>query len=493
VSDGSLTTRSAKAVGWGALGLVLTEPIRILATALIARMLGPQEFGLFAMTGVFVGLIGIVNSGGLGVVVIRDESGDRGFLSTLFWLNLALGLVCTIAGWMIADPVAALYGQPVVAPLLRAMSLTFLLSSFSQVQNALLRKKLRLRAIALSNVAAVVVQSGVSIGLAMSGAGAWALVGGALAAPVAQGIVLQIISGFVPRFMVRTNMVRDALRLGGALTVADLAGYGSTSVDNLLVGKALGSSALGQYSVAYNLAVYPVRQISVLISGVTLPVFSSISGDPNRFRAALSRSIAMACALSFPVLSAASASGSSLVVGLYGEKWLGAVLPFQILCVAGAARAVSSMFDSSLRAAGRSRSVLLVSVLGLAFVLGFCLPALGWGMTAVAAAVSLATVCSALTTIVAAAREFDMTYGGVARCLAPGLALAVLAGVASFLVAGLLGAMGVWPLVTAVCSVAVGVALPWIGLRNVPFMRALREVEDLALRLVPRGGASREG
>ncbi len=484
-----LTGKSARGFAWTMGGLLVTEPLRVVMTAILARILTPDDFGLVAMAAVVTGLLAFANDLGFSVALIQRERLTRRETDAVFWLNLAVGATLTVAAWAGAPAVAALYGEPGVTWVFRGLSLAFAATSLHLVQGALVRREMDFRTPAFASIWSVGTVAAVSVSLASAGYGAMSIVAGNLAGLLANAVYLQWATRYVPRHGPSWRHARDFVSFGATLTVGELAGYGAGNADNLVIGRVLGAGPIGQYSIAYNLVTYPVRRVAKMAAAVTLPAFSAIGGDRERFREAYLRALGLSAVLVWPGLACAAALGPDVVLGLYGRQWAAAVIPFQVLCVAAMALVCAVFGEMALKALGRARAFALWAAGSFVVLAAGVVWWVSSGIVAVAAAVSVATVVSCAIVQVIAARVLDMSSRRVAAALAfpAGMALAAAAG--GFVAARMGDALGLEGLVVAVPGLAAVIAACWLVGRMAPGSGALSLAEDLARSLVRRGAS----
>lgn len=472
----SLGQRSARGAMWAVGGQVLSEPIRILGTAVLARLLTPADFGLIGMATVFFGLTAITTElGPASAIIARRRLSDEE-TSSLFWVSLVIGVILAALAVAAAPFVAEVYREPRVAPVFSAMSLMVLLSAAALVHNALLRRRMDFRIPAIANLSAVAVNSAVAIVSALLGAGYWSLVYGTLAGVVVSVTIVWRGARFRPMLRMRWSDVRPFVSFSTQVTGAELANYGSSNVDNLLVGRLLGTGALGFYALAYNLVTYPVRMFATLVAQVTLPALSLIRDDAERFRSAYLHATALSSTVVLPVLVAALVSAPYLIVGVYGDQWAGAVLPFQMLCLAGIGRSVSVFARSAFKAAGVPSHQLRWDLALLAGVALAALLGARAGVAAVAAAVAAATLAVSIGTQADVNRVLGLRASRVVRALAPAGGLGTGAALTTWAVASGLHASGLPPLAVAAIALPVSLLVTWAWGRF-----AFCEVRDLEL------------
>lgn len=463
--DGHLAERSSRGALWAVGGQAVAEPLRIAATAVLARLLSPSDFGIVGMAAVFFGLTAITTELGPAAAIIRQRELDDDTASSLFWMTTLAGLGIALAAAACAPLVAAAYGQPEVGPVFAALAATVALSGAALVHNAILRRRMDFRSPAIANLASVVVNTAVALVLAARGAGYWSLVAGTLAGVVTSILVVFGTARFRPRLRLRYDEVRSYLSFSGAVTAGEVANYGSTNVDNLVIGRVLGSSALGFYALAYNLVTYPVRMFSSLVAQATLPALCRIAEDAPRFRAAYLRATRLSLIVVAPALAAAFVAAPRLLLGLYGPQWAPAVRPFQLLCVAGLARSLSVFARSAFKAAGRPGLQMRWDLTLLVAVLAAAAFGSRFGLDGAAAAVAGATGIVSLATLRQVNGLAGLRTRDNVRAVVPSFGLALAVGATGGVLARLASPLP--SLAVAALSLLVPLGLAWAVGRRV--------------------------
>jgi PST family polysaccharide transporter len=408
--------------------------VRLAILAVLARELSPGVFGMMAMSTVVTGFAAAAIDVGFGSAVVQR---DRLTASQLWWvfrLNLLLSLGVWGACAAASPSVARFFHEPLVGPVLAVSAAVLPLSAVSLIPRALLMRHLEFRKLAACEITESVTNGLLSVALAITGFGVWSLVAGSLAGGLASAALLTAFSPWRPAAAGPTEDRRALLGFGAAVTLTASFFYWTERIDNLAVGRLLGSQALGIYVVAFNLAIVVAGQLSVGTRVVAFPLFSAVQGDRDRLAAAYHRSVRWSAALAFPCCVLTAALAPELISALLGSRWTSAVLPFRLLLAVGAMRALYGFSGPMLRAIGRPRIELVLQAflclgVGVASVLG----ARG-GVNGVAAAVTAFVFCLGGPVFIGvSARVTGLGLYGVLRsAAAPALAAAVGGGAAFF-------------------------------------------------------------
>ena len=273
-------------VAWKIAAQLVSVVSRLVVGVILARLLTRDAFGVAGMALVIAAFVSLFADLNLGSALIQRDRLSEADRSTTFWTTLGLGLLLAVAGAALSGQVADFFGRPEVGPLFAALSASFALAGLCSTQNALLTRELAFRSLQIRQIGATLAGAVTGVTLAVAGAGPWAIIGMTLAAEATSGIVLWGASPWRPRLIYSLASLRDTVRFGSKLFGASILSYLSLNGDNLLIGRFLGSVALGTYSVAYNLMSIPMSMLATPISQVAFPALSRLKSDRDRLRSA---------------------------------------------------------------------------------------------------------------------------------------------------------------------------------------------------------------
>ncbi len=367
----------------------------------LAHLLTPVEFGLAGMALVFTAVAGIFTDVALGPALVQRVEIDELDRSTAFWTSLAAGLVLTALGVAISPLVAHFFSRPAVGPLFAAASSLFLLTSLSVTQSALLTRELNFRSLELRTMLSALAGAGAAVALALAGAGAWTIVLQAVVAAAVSTALLWRLSPWRPRFVYSRARLRTLGSFGAKTTASQFLDYLHLYGDNLLVGRFLGSRALGVYSVAYNAMFLPLMRISRPISQVAFAAFAKLQDDREQLREGWLRGNRVAAAATAPLFLGLAVVAPDFVPVVLGPRWDGAIRVLQVLCLAGLMGAFQTLNFSCVQATGRADVMLKLRLVTTPLILVAFAVGLRWGIVGVAALFAVARALGlALNTVV---------------------------------------------------------------------------------------------
>jgi O-antigen/teichoic acid export membrane protein len=380
-----------RGLGWKFVSQIFLQSSRVIVAVVLARLLAPDEYGLAAMVLVVGTLVLVFSDLALGASLVQRPSLSEADRSTVFWTSLGAGVAFTIVGVALSGPIAAFYGEPRVQPLLVALSLSFVVTSLGTTQSALLMRTMDFRRLELRMMAGTFAGAVVGVAAAVQGAGAWAIIAQQLTIAGVSSTMLWLVSPWRPRFTFSLASLRDLGGFSANVFGQRVLYYLHANADKVLIGRFLGSSALGVYGLAYNVVTVPFSRIAVPLAEVLLPAFSKMQEDRARMAAAWLRATRLVGAVTIPALLGLIAVAPDFVAVVLGERWDEATPVIQILAGVGLIQSLQTLNSNILQALDRTHTLLRYSIVFfaahfLAFVIG-----LNWGVVGVAACYAVST------------------------------------------------------------------------------------------------------
>ncbi len=408
--------------------------LQVGATAILARLLSPRDYGIFGMAAVVTGFLGLFHDMGLSVATIQREEITHREVTALFWLNAAVGLAIALAALALAPAVAWFFDEPRLGPVVAALAIAFVLGGAAVQHQALLRRQMRFGRIALLETAAMLLGTAAGVWAAAAGLRYWSLVVMQLVTSLATLLLSLLLCGWLPGRPRRGAHVRELLRFGAHLMGFNAVNYLGKSVDPALLGWRWGPVPVGTYGNARKLMQLPITQVSAPVGQVALPALARITDDPARYRAAYLRLVEKLLIVSMPGIAYLIAVSDWLVALLLGPQWTECAALFAILGIGALLEPVCSSVGWLLLSQGRTREMLAMGVCDAALRFGFVALALPWGARGVAVAVVLRLAVACPLSLAVAGRRGPVRARDMVRALvAPGLAACAAFG-AAFLV-----------------------------------------------------------
>ena len=382
----SIKHKAINSVVWSAIQNWGSQIGSLVIFFILARLLSPEAFGLVALANVFLVFMRLFLDQGFGHAIIQRQDLEPEHLDTAFWINLAIGLLLTLLGVGIAQPVAQLFGEPTLAPILRCFSVLFVVAALGQLQQSILERQFEYRSIAARWLLATVAGGGVGIFMALKGLGVWSLVGQQMVFETIGTLTLWFCSDWRPTLRVSMRHFRDLFGVGMHIMGFNYLSFFNNRANDLLVGYAFGPKELGYYTVAFSVLNAMTQILVRTTQDVALPTFSRLQTDPDRFRRAFDSATQLSSTLAIPTFLGMAVLAPELVQVLFGEQWLPAVPLMQVLAMLGISRSITYFKGSVLVALGKSSWWFWLSMLDV--VLNFLAFAISyrWGVFAFAMA-----------------------------------------------------------------------------------------------------------
>ncbi len=388
----SLKADAVQGVKWSAAGQAARIGVGLVATSVLAYLLGPQEFGLVGMAGVVVGFVTLCKDLGTGAAVVQKQRPTDVELATIHWLNVAVGALGALVLLALAPLCAHFFREPRLFPLVATLGVALLVSGPGVVAQSLLQKRLDFRALALAETVSTSAGAVAGITLALLGAGAWSLVVQAITMQAAATWLNLRASRYVPLRVFRAGTLRSVLRFSFGLTTFNVFNFCARNADQVLIGRVLGAADLGLYALAYRLVLQPLGSVHAIVGRVMFPLYSRIQEDDARLAAAFLRVLGVIAFLLLPALAGLGAIATPLVEALFGPSWAPTAPLMTLLAGVAGAQTVVGVAGLLYQCKGRTdwmgRWGIVSSVIAVA---GF-----GCGLAGGARGVALAFLCVSL-------------------------------------------------------------------------------------------------
>jgi PST family polysaccharide transporter len=404
----SLKSKTISGAGWSGAGNIARQAFQIITLMVMARFLSPEVFGTYAILMIFVQFMNIFGSMGIPQVIIHLDNPDQRMLSSVFFLNMVVGVVLFICLYFLARPIAMFFGNSEITHLLQIIGIIFIITSLTLVQKALLEKSMLFKNVIIIETISIFVGSATGIVFAVIGFGIYSLIIMSLLRPTLLSIGLWLNSSWRPSFQFSLHDIKKVWNYAFNLTGFSIINYFARNADNFLIGKFIGSSGLGVYSIGYKILLYPIENISGILVRVLFPAFSKIKYDNIRFKSAYVNSISYIAIITFPVMAGLFAVSSTFVPVVFGDKWVGLGKLLMILAPIGMIQSVVTTVGSIYTAKGTTSLMFKIGGLNalitvLSFVIG-----LPYGIHGVAIAYAIANLIMLYPNLKFAWKQIDL-------------------------------------------------------------------------------------
>lgn len=374
---------------WSLLLNVSRHVLSIGSTAVLARLLTPQDYGILGMVATLTIFLQTFADGGLSWATVQRRELSRGQVDNLFWTNTLVGVVLWVGCILAAPALEWFYGRSELPAVAVVLGASFLTSAVAVQPAALMQRQMRFKEISWIEFVAFFVSVAVGVGLAISGLGYWALVGQALAMQFVRLVLFLVVSKYRPAWPRRHQGTLDLLRFGAYAAAWGMVNYFAWNLDKVLLGRIWGAEELGYYTRAYFLSTVPTLLATGSLIGVMVPALSALQASPERMGKAYRKAVTMIAFVAFPAAAGLAVIAPEAVRLVYGPQWLSVIPMLVWLAVAGIALPIHSTITWLFMASGKSRAMfgwglIAASVFSAGFAVG-----IRWGGVGVAIANAL--------------------------------------------------------------------------------------------------------
>jgi O-antigen/teichoic acid export membrane protein len=359
----SLKQKALSGMFWTLIQQFSTQGIGFVVSIVLARLLMPEQFGLIAMLGVFIGLGTSLLESGLGQSLIRTTNPDLEDYSTVFYFNLIGSFIIYTIVYFCAPFIADFYHQPQLEGITRWYCLIFITNALSSIHYTRLTKQMLFKKELTITLPSLILSSIVGITMAYSGYGVWSLVASGLTQSIAVALQMWIRSDWRPVLSFNKEKFKYHFDYGYKLTLSGILDTLFTNAYVIIIGKYFAPAQVGFYNRADTLKQLPVSNISNVLNKVTFPLFAEVKDDDARLKDMYRRIMQMVLFFVAPILLIMAALGEPLFRLLFTEKWLPAVPYFQILCWAGILYPIHAYNLNILKVKGRSDLFLKLEII----------------------------------------------------------------------------------------------------------------------------------
>ena len=421
----SLGVVATRGMFWTGGGQLLRQGVQLVSSVVLARLLAPNDFGLFTMALVVIGLGQLFADFGVGAAIVQSQTTSRIVLSSCFWANLAVGTVLALLISIASPLVAGFYQHPNIASLVIVASASLVLSAAIVVPRAMLYREMQFASLAKAQFFGSVSGAIAAIGFAWVGFGVWSLV----VQPLVGSAVTLVLSTYYANWLPRTEFswsgIRGLARFSAGVLGSDLLNYANRNADSLLIGRVLGSGPLGFYSLSYQIMLYPLQQVSSVIVRVLFPTLSRMQDDLPRFRDAYLKSISAIALVTFPMMIGLYGVADDFVLVVLGQKWLPTLPLLRILVWVGMMQSIATTVGTIYLSTGNIRRLFQVTLAGTPMLIGGILVGLQWGIEGVAIGYAAASFSLFYLSLTIAGRLAGLRLADFHRALVRPLVAAV--------------------------------------------------------------------
>ena len=435
------------------------QAVSFLVSIILARLLAPEAYGTIALAMVFINILQVFVDSGMGTALIQKKDADDLDFSSVFYFNIAACLVLYAGLFLAAPSIAQFYGDPALTALVRALSLTVVVSGVRNIQQSYVSRHLLFKRFFFSTIGSTLASAVVGIAMAYAGFGVWALVGQSLSNVVTGTIILWATVPWRPKRMFSWQRLKGLLSFGWKLLVSSLLDTGYNNLRSLIIGKLYSSADLAYYNQGDKLPNLVITNINTSIDSVLLPTMANEQDDPARVRSMTRRAIKTSTYVMAPLMMGLAACAEPLIRLILTEKWLPCVPYLRIFCITSMFYPIHTANLNAIKALGRSDLFLKLEIVKKAVGLTILLCTMWHGVMAMAYSLLLSSVLSQIINTWPNRKLLRYHYLNQLADILPALLLACAMGLAVYCIQFL----GWGDLPTLCVQVPVGAALYLAG------------------------------
>ncbi|MBB3966045.1 MULTISPECIES: lipopolysaccharide biosynthesis protein [Rhizobium] len=389
IGHAELKKKTALSVLWSVIRVAWSTVATFVIFVILARILGPGDFGTFALASLFVEIGRVLAYAGLGDAVTRQLDLDEELADTAFWATIAFSAIVAAVVFVFAPYYGDLVRDPKVSEILRWLAPLLPVSSLAVIHNARLAREFGHKNLAAQAIAASMLSGITAVACAFMGWGVWALV-----AQTAVNAVVTVLLGWVaypwmPKFRFNVPLFRSVFLFSISLVVTQLMWMLLARVQDIFISRWYGPVEVGRYRIAWRLIELIGQAVLAPIGSVALVTLSRLQNDHIAFRNAYNKIVGAAALGTIPLLLGFGALSNDMIAMLFGDKWGNAGDIATVLVLMAVPFVMNFFASSALSAVNRAESILSVAALQLAATLVLTWLLVPYGVVAVAAGYTL--------------------------------------------------------------------------------------------------------
>lgn len=401
----------AKGTFWTAVGSYSHYLFAFIVSAILSRLLTPDDFGIVSMVLVYTGFVDLLAEFGISATVVQKRYLDRKGLSTVFWFAFLIGLSLTAISVLIAPVIESFFNFDGLKIVVQVMSVKLFLVSLGTVPQGLMQKRLAFKKLAFVEIITTVLSGIIGIVLALLNWGFWALVVQGISLRVFRVLGYFITTRWLPLFTLEKETLQDVISFSGNLLGFRVINYWSRNFDNLLIGRFFGSVQLGFYNQAYTLMMYPIRLLTSVINPSLQPVFATAQDDPRKIAPTYLLLLEMISLITFPLGIFLHLFAGPVIRVLWGGQWEGSIPVFEILAFLTMVQPVTSTSGSVFIARNKTKLLFRLGTITSIILIGGIASGLPFGLVGVASGYALSYLLLAFPlTIIFLAKTIDVKF-----------------------------------------------------------------------------------
>jgi len=392
--------------------------IALLSGMVLARLITPTAFGIFAIGETLIAVTETFRTLGLTQAVMQKDEVSHIQLSSIFWINIRFNILVLGVILACAPLVSLIYNQPALWPIISILAFSVFLRAFPSQHESILSRQMSFRSIAMAQVLSVLAGSIVAIAMAFAGAQYWALVTKEIVRFGIYGAILWLSCGWRPLPYNSKNLqkttdadsINSFLTFGKNYTFTKIILYLGVNFDAIALGYFVGPRGLGFYSKAYRWSLFPIKQIHLALLNVTVSSMSRVRDDALAMLQLVRKTFLPVFGISMGLIGFFFLEADRIILILLGNQWLESILLFRILCIAALATSIERVTKWFYLSLGETRQQLIWSLIYTPTMIAIILIGVQWGTLGTALAFAGGTMLLAVPSILFCLHVTPLTF-----------------------------------------------------------------------------------
>lgn len=434
----SLKQKTVSGLIWSFVDTMAGQGITFIVGIILARLLSPREFGLIGMLTVFIAVSESFINSGFSSALIRKKDCTNTDFSTVFYFNLAAGVLFFILLYLSAPAISGFFDEPELTSIIQVMGVVLIIDSLTIIQRTILTKRIDFKLQARISVIASIGSGVVAIAMAFNGFGVWALVAQRLVKQGLNSLFLWIWNRWKPLLVFSTKSFKELFGFGSKLLISGLINTIYRNVYYLIIGKFFSAQELGYYTKANEFKNLPSQNLNSIISRVTYPVLSTLQDDIPRLRNNYQKLIRSVMFITFILMIGMAAVAEPMIHTLIGAKWEPAIIYLQMLCFVGMMYPLHALNLNMLQVQGRSDLFLKLEIIKKIIAIPTIIIGIFFGIKMMIAGMMVNTLIAYYLNSYWSGRFIGYSFKQQVSDILPSFSLALIMGVSVFIVGEIL-------------------------------------------------------
>jgi O-antigen/teichoic acid export membrane protein len=417
----SISHQAVRGSLWSYLSFFSGKLLNFLTTIILARLLVPEEFGVVALCTVAIQYLDILNTSGIESALIARRDKLEEASNAAFIANIVLGFISFMVAWISAPLFADYFKSPTVTSLFRLLAFSLPISGLRLVPDALLQRTLQFRTKLIPEISRNIFKGIISVILAYLGYGAWSLVWGVLVGEFVSLVLSWIFAKWKPGWRFDRQASGEIVAYSVQIAMVNVAGAILNNVDYLIVGRTLGTLALGLYTMAYRVPELIIRGLNQVVAKVSLPILAQMQSDRESLRSVYFGYVRYISIFTLSIGFGLALTSNYFVETFFGVQWSESSVPMSFVAVALAISSIGYVPGVLYKAINRPDILNRVALIKIPFILGILFLGSRWGINGVAAGQIIFAVVSILIDSIVVSRVIKFSLFEMGQSLAPAI------------------------------------------------------------------------